>query len=99
MALLHSIQTAFFREPRNSKFDWIMIGYGISIIVISIAGILVEDAQGTLFSIDPEFFLLGLGFVLMGGAELLPVDQQRQAALLRFATVGAFIAWWVAFLG
>ncbi|WP_311173936.1 hypothetical protein [Halobellus ordinarius] len=98
MALHQRIQTAFFREPRNGRFDWILVGFGVSIVVISIAGILVDDAQGTVFSVNPEYVLLGVAFVLMGGAELLPVDQQRRAAVLRVATVGAFLAWWVTLL-
>lgn len=96
MALQQRIRTAFFREPRNGTFDRIQVGFGIVIGGLSIAGLLVGDAQGTFFSVDPEFILLGVGFVLMGGAELLPRDQRRRAAVLRVVSVGAFLAWWVA---
>jgi hypothetical protein len=87
------MKAGFFREPRNSTFDWIPVGFGVLLIVFSVAGPRVENARGTLFGVDPEFVLLGVAFVLMGGAELLPAARHRLAVVLRFVTVGAFLVW------
>lgn len=98
MATLRSIASEFFRAPRHGNTVWIPIGFGLVLITLSIIGSLVDNAQGMLFSVDPKFILLGFAFVLMGGAELLPVGRYRLAALLRFITVGVFIVWFLALL-
>jgi hypothetical protein len=48
--------------------------------------------------VDPAFSLLGLGLVMMGGAELLSVDRQRLSAVLRVGAIGGFVTWWLALL-
>jgi len=98
MALLGRLKAEFFREPRDGKTVWIPIGFGGLLIVLSVAGSLVNEARGMLFSVSPEFVLLGMAFLLMGGAELLPVDRYRVAGLIRIVTVGVFIAWFGALL-
>ena len=98
MALLNRIKAEIHRDPRPGKTVWIPIGFGIVLIALSLAGWLGDASRGMLFSVEPKFMLLGSAFVLMGGAELLPVEQHRLAALLRFITIGVFLAWFVALL-
>ena len=86
------------REPRKGKFDWVRLGFGVLMIAFSIAGILVDDEGSVLFSVDPEFFLLGLAFTTNGGAELLSVDRRQLAALLRFVAIGSFVSFGAAII-
>lgn len=81
------MNTGLFREPRKSKYDRISVGFGLLTLALSTAGIVVE-----------EFLLVGSAFVLMGGAELLSVDQRRLSALLRVVAIGAFVTFGVAFI-
>jgi len=85
MALLDTVKSEFFQEPRNRKYDWLPVGLGVLAIGLSIAGVVVD-----------RFLILGSAFVLMGGAELLSVDQRRLSALLRAGAVGAFVAYGLA---
>jgi hypothetical protein len=96
MVSLQNLTAEFCREPRKRKFDWVLVGWGMVLLLASTAGILLEDALGPLGSAGPDFILLGLAFVLMGGAELVPGRQRRLPALLRIVTIGIFLAWVVA---
>lgn len=92
MAFRTGMARVFYREPRNSKFDWISVGFGTILLALGILGILVDDTRGVLFDVDPEFVLLGSAFVMMGGAELLARDQRQVAALLRVLTIAAYVS-------
>mgnify|MGYP000168040384 CR=1 FL=1 len=85
MALLDSVKSEFLQEPRNSKYDWLTVSFGVLAVGLSIAGVVVD-----------RFLILGSAFVLMGGAELLSVDQRRLSALLRVGAVGTFVAYGLA---
>lgn len=98
MALIPSVKAELFRNPRQRKTAWIPVGFGMVLIILSFVRTLVQDSGGMWYSVDSKFMLLGTAFLLMGGAELLPVDRHRLAALLRFITIGVFIAWFVALL-
>lgn len=96
MALRRNLKSTFFRPPRRRAYYWLPTGLGGVILALSAAAVLVGDPPGPLLDVGPEFSLLGLGLTAMGGAELLPVDRQRLAALFRFVAVGGFVTWWLA---
>lgn len=81
----NSIKTGLLQEPRNSKYHWLPVGFGILAIGLSIAGLVTD-----------EFIFLGSAFVLMGGAELLSVEQRRLSALFRVVAIGLFVAYGIA---
>ncbi len=67
-------------------------------VILSSVGVIVGSEQGAPFRSEPEFGILGLAFVFMGGAELLPVDRRGSTALLRTLAIPTFVSFLVAFI-
>ena len=66
--------------------------FGSFLTVLSFVAVLGGTVQGTPFRLGPEFGILGLAFVSMGGAELLSVDRRKSTALLRTIAIAAFVS-------
>lgn len=96
MTLVHRLKDELFREPAGDRSYWLPLAFGLVAVAFAVGGLLTGSGGG-LFGVDPEFGLLGVAFVSMGAAELVPPDRRQVAGVLRacmyagFVLYGAFV--------
>ena len=73
-----------YREPRGGRASWLLVGIGVPTAAFGAAGLVMEGGDG-------HFLLLGVAFVTMGAAELVPRGRVGTARNLRIATWIAFV--------
>ena len=81
MSVVERVRDDVFAEPSGSRLNWLAVGYGV--IAIGITAVGLTDSY-------LEFVFLGLGFVCMGGAELISADRRQIAGVLRLCSIVAF---------
>lgn len=81
MNVVQSVTDEIFAEPDGHPLSWAAVGWGV---------VLLGSVVGGLFNFSSGFVFMGVGFVFMGGAELVPADRHRLAGILRVCSMVAF---------
>lgn len=62
-----------------------------SIFQVVLGTVIIGTVVAGLIGLSTGFIFLGVAFVFMGGAELVPADRRQVAGILRICSTAAFV--------
>lgn len=91
MSVTTELKAYVNKEPDRVWYSWLVIALGLVLAGLGIAGTLVADSRGELFTLGPEPIISGFAIACMGIAEVLPVHRRALASRVRIASLCGFV--------